>query len=593
MKTPKALYASARMIYHPELSSCPLCGGPIALANYLLWDKTIQTLDAVLSVASRPGACADPTCPGATMRLRSAAGQQVALPHTSYGLDVLVRIGWARQEHQTTFGDIQAALAPQVVISEAHVRHLYHQFYLPLLACHEQQQGERLAQAAKHSGGLVLALDGLAPEGGEPQLWCLRELLTGLVLRSGWLSRQDQAAFEAFLLPLRTLALPIRAIVSDKQRGLVPAIATVLPNTPHQYCQPHYLRNLAEPLAALDSAMNVTLRAAVRTALGPMLRAERPPDPAQPGVLTMTGLLAAPDLLPSTDQVPTPASVAAPLDAEPIAAALPKVRPTDAEASAEAQLTDHLVTQLFRRTRYLLTLKGRPPLRLAGLSTYAGLLEVAELSATLLAHRQDPRLSELADGLAQALSQVAPTIPDLHCGAGWLTTIAATLTPTVEPARSSAQVAQELEDVLAQLSPPDESALLQAFRQHLLKVSRSYWPGLFYCYDHPDIPRTNNGMESHFRETQRRLLRTTGQRGQTRRSLHRVGAWELIPRPASEAACRAAFGQIAPATLAREQQRMRDHQERFRLHTRSQRQTTAQLERLRQQWLSLPGTSTG
>ena len=123
MKTPKALYASARMIYHPELSSCPQCGGPIALANYLLWDKTIQTLDAVLSVASRPGACADPTCPGASMRLRSAAGQQVALPHTSYGLDVLVRIGWARQAHHATFGDIQAALAPQVAISASHVRH--------------------------------------------------------------------------------------------------------------------------------------------------------------------------------------------------------------------------------------------------------------------------------------------------------------------------------------------------------------------------------------------------------------------------------------------------------------------------------------
>jgi hypothetical protein len=48
------------MIYHPELSSCLQCGGPLQLATYLLWDKTVQTLDAVLSVASRPAACADP-----------------------------------------------------------------------------------------------------------------------------------------------------------------------------------------------------------------------------------------------------------------------------------------------------------------------------------------------------------------------------------------------------------------------------------------------------------------------------------------------------------------------------------------------------
>ena len=48
---------------------------------------------------------------------------------------------------------------------------------------------------------------------------------------------------------------------------------------------------------------------------------------------------------------------------------------------------------------------------------------------------------------------------------------------------------------------------------HLDTVSRSYWPGLFHCYDVPGLPRTNNELESHFRETRRRLLRTTGQTG--------------------------------------------------------------------------------
>jgi hypothetical protein len=72
------------MIYHPELSTCPSCAGPLRLANYLLWDKTVQTLEQVLSVASRPAFCAEPTCPGATMRLRLAAGQQVALPFSTY-----------------------------------------------------------------------------------------------------------------------------------------------------------------------------------------------------------------------------------------------------------------------------------------------------------------------------------------------------------------------------------------------------------------------------------------------------------------------------------------------------------------------------
>jgi len=33
---------------------------------------------------------------------------------------------------------------------------------------------------------------------------------------------------------------------------------------------------------------------------------------------------------------------------------------------------------------------------------------------------------------------------------------------------------------------------------HFLKVSRSYWPGLFHCYDVPDLPRTDNDREQLF-----------------------------------------------------------------------------------------------
>jgi len=34
---------------------------------------------------------------------------------------------------------------------------------------------------------------------------------------------------------------------------LVPAVATVLPHSRYQFCQAHYLRNLAAPLAEADA----------------------------------------------------------------------------------------------------------------------------------------------------------------------------------------------------------------------------------------------------------------------------------------------------------------------------------------------------
>ena len=59
----------------------------------------------------------------------------------------------------------------------------------------------RLARAAQEQGGLIIALDGLAPQGGEPQIWFIRDLSTGLTLRSGWLAQLDQPTFEAFSSP--------------------------------------------------------------------------------------------------------------------------------------------------------------------------------------------------------------------------------------------------------------------------------------------------------------------------------------------------------------------------------------------------------
>jgi hypothetical protein len=76
---------------------------------------------------------------------------------------------------------------------------------------------------------------------------------------------------------------------------------------------------------------------------------------------------------------------------------------------------------------------------------------------------------------------------------------------------------------------------LEAFGRHLDLVRRSSWPGLFHGYEISGLPRTNNALESHVRETRRRLLRTTGQQGQTQRTLQRQGAWELLPYPPTEA----------------------------------------------------------
>ena len=400
MRTPKRLYAQERLIYQPELLTCPHCGDLLGLCNYLAWDKTVQTLDQVLSVASRPGCCPHATCAGSRLRLLSAQGQRLAPAGSTYGYDVLVRIGWWRQEARATYSEIHTDLASQVRISEAHIRYLYQHFYRPLLACHERQHHAHLAQVAKQQGGLIVARDGLAPQGGEPHMWFIRELSSGVTLRSGWLSPQDQPTFEAFLAPLQHLEWPILAVLSDKQTGLVPAVAEVLPHSRHQFCQAHYLRNLAEPLAEVDAAFEVELRQHVHEHVGALIRQEPQGEPGHAGLLTVTGLLPTPLAEPKTPASQSPMSLGSP--------------------TALAPQVDEVITPLVRHTHYLLTLKGGPPLRLAGIETYERLQNVRQGSLDLLAERYDPCLAQLYQGLQAALSPFAQTYQALHQGAAWL-----------------------------------------------------------------------------------------------------------------------------------------------------------------------------
>jgi Transposase, Mutator family len=562
MRTHRRLYAKAPIVYTCELERCPSCSGSLERA-YVSGTKTVQTLTEVLTLAQCTKRCADGQCVGHQSTWKSAEWQQIAPCHSTYGYDVIAQIGWQRQTHHETFGMIHADLVARLRISESQVRYLYHHQYLPLLACHEREHFERLTRVAERSG-LILSLDGLAPEGGEPQLWVIRELQTELTLRSGWLSQQDQTAFVNFLQPLRDLGLHVVALVSDKQRGLVPAVAEVFPKAHHGFCQLHYLKNAGAPVAEVDETMKITLRQGVREAVGGLIRQERT---EKAGVLTVTGLV--------------PSSVQVEHHSAP---------PSPQEHIAQSRET--LVQDLLRRVRYLLTLKGRPPVRLAGLEMFERLTEVAACLDTLIRHHAEPRLVQLRQGLGGALQVVGQDYADLRQAATWLTHIADLLDPEGKPVRTGSEVRQELWTYLDSLpSECPDSSQLHTFYQTIAQTTRNYDAGLFDCYDVPDLPRTNNDRESEFRELNRRLLRTTGQKGLVRRLLQREGAWELIPRPGSFQETIKALARVKHAELQQERERVRIHRNRFRLHTRSVKQSRLQLKQLEQRWLALPATN--
>jgi hypothetical protein len=557
MRTQRVFYPGKTTVYKCELEGCPSCQGPLRI-GYTSGHKSVQTLSEVESIAQQTKQCVNGGCSAGRTVYGSVQWQQIAPKGCTYGYDVIAQIGWMRQIGQQTFGVIHRDLSAQLQISETQVRALYHYWYLPLWACYKRGQKDRLMEVAKQTG-LIVSLDGLAPEGGEAQLWLARELTTGITLRSGWMSQQDQAAFEHFLEPIAALKLPVLAIMSDKQRGLVPAVAEVFPEAKHAFCQSHYLGNIAKPIAEADEAMKVSLRKDVRAQVGDLVCQEKV---EAKGVMTVTGVLPSP------------------VEAQPIAQS---TTPEDIEKQRDA-----IVQDICRRIRYLLTLKGRPPFRLAGIEMVERLTEVHDCLTRLIAIHSTPQLIVLQQGLHTALHSVQPDYADLRLAADWLEHIADLLNPDTHPPRSGRQVQRDLLSYLDDIQPAchDNPRLSDVF-QTIRRTTHSYASGLFHCYDVPGLPRTNNDRESDFRDLNRRLLRTTGQKALSRRIIQREGAWELLPRPATLQDTVQALSQVSLPDFLAERQRVRQHRSRFRLHTRSAKLAHHQLYRLQQRWAAL------
>jgi hypothetical protein len=83
-----------------------------------------------------------------------------------------------------------------------------------------------------------------------------------------------------------------------------------------------------------------------------------------------------------------------------------------------------------------------------------------------------------------------------------------------EDQRSAAAVKRRLHGLLGAMKRHRAKAgTLAPAVDHFLKVSHSYWPGLFHCYSVPDLPRTNNDLEQFFGAHRYHERRATGRKG--------------------------------------------------------------------------------
>jgi len=564
----KAVDYTASRHYRPEFDKCLLCGTPLKSQRHLKWRKGVQTLKENIYVTSRGRYC--PEHP--TLIYVSAEAARMTLPHKSYGLDVLARVGYHRDSKQMTMPQIREELPEHIRVSERHLRTLY-QEYQALLACADRLDVEALKEAAEKYGGLILSVDGLEPEGGQPQLWVAREILTDTLLAAGWLPRVDETTLTAFLAPVKELNLPWLATLSDKQVSLVNALNATWKDVPHQFCQAHYLSNAVTPIYAADEHMKTQMRKQVRAKAGVIIRqtqaeAKKKKKADDKTGLVITGLAVNPP--PGLETVRAAAQGAekgekAPPSTEKTsfktvgdvlaafagsdkvvlarnARSQSKQSPPSAtktepvSALNRQQSIDKLVEAYAARLRGALSRSGRKPFRLAGLRLFSDLLALQTSLENSLVHLpNEPRLTCFAEAIGDALALFEDDYTTIVEGYNWVLDISDILDKDLpEPgakvpnAPLSAAVHAELDKYLTQLERrSDLNATLSAFRGHLRRLTNRYAPGLFHCYDIPGLPRTNNDTESLFGRVRRQTKRTSGAYHAKQR-LREQGAWLLF-----------------------------------------------------------------
>ena len=113
--------------------------------------------------------------------------------------------------------------------------------------------------------------------------------------------------------------------------------------------------------------------------------------------------------------------------------------------------------------------------------------------------------------LTKGLAETAALWSDVRKGYEWVYRAAHILTNDTQ--QNAADVRQAYETLLAEMEQaPSSSDVLTTMITTFRKVTTSYWPGLFHCYDVADLPRTNNDLEQYFGSARYHERRTTGRK---------------------------------------------------------------------------------
>src|SRR5436305_2338175 len=279
MKHTRSYSNVIRRWYRPIEHKCLECHRTLREA-VAVSRRTVITLQGVIKLNHAGYRCPDPQCVGHTRTYRSVEADALALPHFTYGLDIVLLVGRLRlRQHQTVdeiHQEVLRRLEPLgVKIARREILYLFEAYCTLLRASSEAKDDvEWLAQVEKN-GGIIVSVDGIQPEKGNETVYLVRDALTGRVLAAENVTSSETAVMKALLAPVVALEVELKVkvlgTITDAQESELLAVEELWPEVPHQVCQFHALRDAAKGAYAADKK----IKTAMRKQLQPKLRAVR------------------------------------------------------------------------------------------------------------------------------------------------------------------------------------------------------------------------------------------------------------------------------------------------------------------------------
>ena len=230
---------------------CGVCGRSATISQWR--GRHIEGLDGLHVLAMRDRRCPTPGCRGRKEILRPVDEHRFALKKDVYGLDVMFEIAERRLQDDLSFEEIQRRLnAKGVPISLDTTCDAFKRFVALTSGASES---EEVREKLRAQGGMTVMIDGVQYDDRSPVLYLVVDTTSRTPLFAERHAVRSKEGLKPLLTRLQAMNVPIRAFVTDMEKGLVPAIQAVFPDVPHQFCQLHFLKRCAagldKPLAGL------------------------------------------------------------------------------------------------------------------------------------------------------------------------------------------------------------------------------------------------------------------------------------------------------------------------------------------------------